>query len=94
MIRFAITFAICFTCNIGTAMATDAVQSFGTPLRPPTKQELFDASPRGQELQAIAGMKDRDAANEAYDAYRKKYNAPTLMDVLRMQRQQQDGAAQ
>lgn len=73
MIRFAILILVLLN---GTAMAYDSNTSVDTPLRPPTRTEQFDASPRGQELQTVVDMmlkRDPDA-NAAYEAYRQKYN--------------------
>jgi hypothetical protein len=78
-------------------MAVEGTKTFDVPLRPPTKAEQFDASPRGQELQTIFQMitKGDPNAEQAYQAYRQKYGvaSPSERYQQRMQQrmQGQDG---
>lgn len=95
MIRFVIPFTLCFTWNIA-AMAVEGTKNVETPLRPPTTNEQFDSSPRGQELQNIFDkmMKGDPSAEGAYQEYRQKYNiaAPAERARQRMQERLQGQA--
>lgn len=85
MTRFAILLMILFSWT--PAMAVQGNTNIEPSLVPLTEQEQFLASPRGQELQAIfdLGQKEGGAAMQpAYDAYRQKYNVPSREERLRM----------
>ena len=74
MIRYA--FCLILACGV-PAMAKDGTyQAPRQMAREPSKQEIFNQSPEGQELDALVDLYmsgDGDKFDQAYEAYRQKY---------------------
>ncbi len=72
---------ILVTLALGSpVMARDTNYEYAPPLHGETEAERLFNSPRGQELQAVVDLLmkgDKEGAEEALQAYRKKYGEPS-----------------
>ena len=73
-------------------MARDTDYQYAPPMQGETEAERLLSSPRGQELRGVVDLMmkgDREAAEQALQAYRKKYNqAPADASATGSQRRQ------